>query len=175
MGKVTSEISMSLDGFITGPNVRVGNGMGDDDPCFLTSWDFPTGLPARCRYEAAESPPVPWRRSPPQLDPDQNSSGGEYAVEGCGIRTATVRRNPGQSPKPRMFAEETLMLSARLDRIRDRNTVSFEPPPGDAHGDGRAAGQVPPPAIAGCQVHQRALAHVRDGRRVLPAGLPTCP
>jgi hypothetical protein len=30
MGKVTSEISMSLDGFITGPNVGVGNGMGDD-------------------------------------------------------------------------------------------------------------------------------------------------
>ncbi|MAS33137.1 MAG: deaminase [Anaerolineaceae bacterium] len=29
MGKVVSEISMSLDGFITGPNVRVGNGMGD--------------------------------------------------------------------------------------------------------------------------------------------------
>ena len=30
MGKVTSEISMSLDGFITGPNEGVGNGMGDD-------------------------------------------------------------------------------------------------------------------------------------------------
>ena len=29
MSKVTSEISMSLDGFIAGPNVRVGNGMGD--------------------------------------------------------------------------------------------------------------------------------------------------
>jgi dihydrofolate reductase len=29
MSKVTSNISMSLDGFITGPNVRVGNGMGD--------------------------------------------------------------------------------------------------------------------------------------------------
>jgi dihydrofolate reductase len=29
MGKITSDISMSLDGFITGPNVRVGNGMGD--------------------------------------------------------------------------------------------------------------------------------------------------
>ena len=29
MSKVTSEISMSLDGFITGPNVRVGNGLGD--------------------------------------------------------------------------------------------------------------------------------------------------
>jgi dihydrofolate reductase len=28
MGKVISEISMSLDGFVTGPNVRVGNGMG---------------------------------------------------------------------------------------------------------------------------------------------------
>lgn len=29
MGKVTSNISMSLDGFITGPNVGVGNGLGD--------------------------------------------------------------------------------------------------------------------------------------------------
>ena len=29
LGKVTSDISMSLDGFVTGPNVRVGNGMGD--------------------------------------------------------------------------------------------------------------------------------------------------
>jgi dihydrofolate reductase len=33
MSRVTCEISMSLDGFITGPNVRVGDGMGDDgDP-----------------------------------------------------------------------------------------------------------------------------------------------
>jgi dihydrofolate reductase len=29
MPKVTSDISMSLDGFITGPNVGVGNGLGD--------------------------------------------------------------------------------------------------------------------------------------------------
>jgi dihydrofolate reductase len=29
MSKVVSDISMSLDGFITGPNVRVGNGSGD--------------------------------------------------------------------------------------------------------------------------------------------------
>ncbi|HEX3054074.1 MAG TPA: hypothetical protein VHP83_25695 [Aggregatilineaceae bacterium] len=29
MSKVYCEISMSLDGFISGPNVRVGNGMGD--------------------------------------------------------------------------------------------------------------------------------------------------
>jgi dihydrofolate reductase len=28
MGKVTSDISVSLDGFVTGPNGRVGNGMG---------------------------------------------------------------------------------------------------------------------------------------------------
>jgi len=33
MGKVTSDISMSLDGFITGPNVGVGNGMGDERAC----------------------------------------------------------------------------------------------------------------------------------------------
>ena len=29
MGKVMSEISMSLDGFIAGPNARVGNGIVD--------------------------------------------------------------------------------------------------------------------------------------------------
>ena len=29
MSKVYCEVSMSLDGFISGPNVRVGNGMGD--------------------------------------------------------------------------------------------------------------------------------------------------
>jgi dihydrofolate reductase len=39
MGKVTCEISMSLDGFITGPNVRVGNGMGDDGDR-LHDWMF---------------------------------------------------------------------------------------------------------------------------------------
>lgn len=39
MGKVTSEISMSLDGFITGPNVGVGNGMGDDGDR-LHDWQF---------------------------------------------------------------------------------------------------------------------------------------
>jgi hypothetical protein len=39
MGKVTSEISMSLDGFITGPNMGVGNGMGDDGDR-LHDWRF---------------------------------------------------------------------------------------------------------------------------------------
>ena len=39
MGKVASEISMSLDGFVTGPNVRVGNGMGDDGDR-LHDWKF---------------------------------------------------------------------------------------------------------------------------------------
>ena len=39
MGKVLSEISMSLDGFITGPNVRVGNGMGDGGDR-LHDWRF---------------------------------------------------------------------------------------------------------------------------------------
>jgi dihydrofolate reductase len=39
MGKVKVEISMSLDGFITGPNVRVGNGMGDDGDR-LHDWMF---------------------------------------------------------------------------------------------------------------------------------------
>jgi len=39
MAKVTSEISMSLDGFITGPNVGVGNGMGDDGER-LHDWRF---------------------------------------------------------------------------------------------------------------------------------------
>src|SRR3712207_4866007 len=39
MGKVVSEISMSLDGFITGPTVRVGNGMGDGGER-LHDWRF---------------------------------------------------------------------------------------------------------------------------------------
>ncbi len=39
MSKVYAEISMSLDGFITGPNVRVGNGMGDDGDR-LHDWMF---------------------------------------------------------------------------------------------------------------------------------------
>jgi hypothetical protein len=39
MGMVISEISMSLDGFVTGPNVRVGNGMGDDGDR-LHDWKF---------------------------------------------------------------------------------------------------------------------------------------
>jgi dihydrofolate reductase len=39
MSKVYAEQSMSLDGFITGPNVRVGNGMGDDGDR-LHDWIF---------------------------------------------------------------------------------------------------------------------------------------
>src|SRR5207245_1992391 len=39
MGKVTCDISMSLDGFIAGSNVRVGNGMGDDGDR-LHAWVF---------------------------------------------------------------------------------------------------------------------------------------
>ncbi|MCA9884762.1 MAG: dihydrofolate reductase family protein [Anaerolineae bacterium] len=39
MSKVVSDISMSLDGFITGPNVRIGNGMGDDGDR-LHDWMF---------------------------------------------------------------------------------------------------------------------------------------
>jgi hypothetical protein len=39
MSRVNSEISMSLDGFVTGPNVRVGNGMGDGGDR-LHDWKF---------------------------------------------------------------------------------------------------------------------------------------
>jgi dihydrofolate reductase len=39
MGNVKCEISMSLDGFVAGPNVRVGNGMGDDGDR-LHDWMF---------------------------------------------------------------------------------------------------------------------------------------
>jgi len=39
MSKVYAEQSMSLDGFTTGPNVRVGNGMGDDGDR-LHDWMF---------------------------------------------------------------------------------------------------------------------------------------
>jgi dihydrofolate reductase len=41
MGKVTCEISMSLDGFIAGPNVHPGNGMGDGGDR-LHDWRFVT-------------------------------------------------------------------------------------------------------------------------------------
>ncbi len=39
MSKVVSDLSMSLDGFITGPHVRVGNGMGDGGDR-LHAWMF---------------------------------------------------------------------------------------------------------------------------------------
>jgi dihydrofolate reductase len=39
MSKVTSEVSMSLDGFITEPNERAGNPLGDD-PGRLHDWMF---------------------------------------------------------------------------------------------------------------------------------------
>ena len=45
MSKVYAELSMSLDGFITGPNVRVGNGMGDDGDR-LHDWMFDAKTPA---------------------------------------------------------------------------------------------------------------------------------
>ncbi|MDQ3916545.1 MAG: dihydrofolate reductase family protein [Actinomycetota bacterium] len=40
MGKVTSEISMSLDGFITDPNASVGSPLEGDDPGRLHDWRF---------------------------------------------------------------------------------------------------------------------------------------
>ncbi len=39
MSKVYSDITMSLDGFVAGPNVHVGNGMGDDGDR-LHDWMF---------------------------------------------------------------------------------------------------------------------------------------
>src|ERR1041384_751151 len=39
VSKVVCSISMSLDGFITGPNVRVGNGLGDNGER-LHDWMF---------------------------------------------------------------------------------------------------------------------------------------
>src|SRR5690554_2504505 len=39
VSKVVSEISMSLDGFVAGPNVRAGNGMGDGGER-LHDWRF---------------------------------------------------------------------------------------------------------------------------------------
>jgi dihydrofolate reductase len=40
MSKVTSEISMSLDGFITDPNASVGTPLEGDDPGRLSDWQF---------------------------------------------------------------------------------------------------------------------------------------
>jgi dihydrofolate reductase len=48
MGKVYCEISMSLDGFITGPNVRVGNGLRDDGER-LHDWMFDAKTDADAR------------------------------------------------------------------------------------------------------------------------------
>jgi dihydrofolate reductase len=40
MGKVTSEISVSLDGFITDPNASVGTPLEGNDPGRLSDWQF---------------------------------------------------------------------------------------------------------------------------------------
>jgi dihydrofolate reductase len=40
MGKVTSEVSMSLDGFITDPNASVGTPLEGNDPGRLSDWQF---------------------------------------------------------------------------------------------------------------------------------------
>src|SRR5687768_16373088 len=48
MSKVYSEISMSLDGFITGPNVRAGNGLGDNGE-HLHDWMFDAKTDADAR------------------------------------------------------------------------------------------------------------------------------
>jgi hypothetical protein len=39
MGLIWTNMSMSLDGFIAGPNVSVANGMGDNGEC-LHDWMF---------------------------------------------------------------------------------------------------------------------------------------
>jgi dihydrofolate reductase len=48
MGKVYCQISMSLDGFITGPNVGVGNGLGDNGER-LHDWMFDAKTDADAR------------------------------------------------------------------------------------------------------------------------------
>ena len=48
MGKVYCQISMSLDGFTTGPNVRVGNGLGDGGER-LHDWMFDAKTDADAR------------------------------------------------------------------------------------------------------------------------------
>jgi dihydrofolate reductase len=48
VSKVYSEISMSLDGFVTGPNVRVGNGLGDNGER-LHDWRFDAKTDADAR------------------------------------------------------------------------------------------------------------------------------
>ncbi|MGH2700929.1 MAG: hypothetical protein ACRDJ2_04035 [Actinomycetota bacterium] len=40
MGRVTSEISMSLDGFITDPNASFGSPLEGNDPGRLHDWRF---------------------------------------------------------------------------------------------------------------------------------------
>lgn len=48
MGKVYCQISMSLDGFITGPNVRIDNGLGDNGER-LHDWMFDAKTDADAR------------------------------------------------------------------------------------------------------------------------------
>ena len=48
MGKVYSQITLSLDGFVTGPNVRVGNGLGDNGER-LHDWMFDAKTDADAR------------------------------------------------------------------------------------------------------------------------------
>lgn len=50
MSKVVSEISMSLDGFVTGPNVSASNGMGDGGER-LHDWRFDTKTEADAAIE----------------------------------------------------------------------------------------------------------------------------
>jgi dihydrofolate reductase len=60
MGKATADITMSLDGFIAGPNDRPGNGLGDGGEVLhewvygLKSWREPHGLEGGATGEDAD-------------------------------------------------------------------------------------------------------------------------
>jgi len=59
MGKVTCQVSMSLDGFIAGPNVRVGNGMGDDGDRLRRPASGPSvSATAMARFSSTTGEPV---------------------------------------------------------------------------------------------------------------------
>jgi hypothetical protein len=49
MGKVTSDISMSLDGFITDPKASVGTPLEGNDPGRLHDWKFDAKTDAECQ------------------------------------------------------------------------------------------------------------------------------
>jgi hypothetical protein len=61
MGKVTSEISMSLDGFITDPNASVGSPLEGNDPGRLSDWQLQGLYTSNTVIRFTPNKPIPRR------------------------------------------------------------------------------------------------------------------